>query len=409
MKKYSIILPTYNNEKYIKECINSFLSQSFDDFELIVSNNLSTDETQNILTSFSDKRLKVIHPDRHLDHMDHWNFAVSHANGEWIYTLGADDAVLPFFFEQLEYLTKIATSKKINLLRCERAYYFHKGMEDIYGDSHVSFYAVPKYEIRTTKKVLSDAMKRESCFYEIPQMYTTSLFKSSVLGKITKFSKELRIFPKNTWGQDAVMGLYACIFEKYYINTKIPFAWVGSSPSSAGLKDGRSKISDITDFSTDNPYRTVNSTIQLLYYDLKKLFSSLPKNIIPFYIKKILRNPSTVYSYVYKERFLKSKSLETSDRLPALKAYLTYNNLKFADIEKKAQKLLAKELVIEKFKKSYVYTRFHDNRILRYLNRNKKKQDCFSIELKQNNYMTYTELNSLLLKDDGLLNILKSK
>ena len=252
-------------------------------------------------------------------------------------------------------------------------------------------------------------MKRESCFYEIPQMYTTSLFKSSVLGKITKFSKELRIFPKNTWGQDAVMGLYACIFEKYYINTKIPFAWVGSSPSSAGLKDGRSKISDITDFSTDNPYRTVNSTIQLLYYDLKKLFSSLPKNIIPFYIKKIVRNPAIVYSYVYKERFLKSKSLETSDRLPALKAYLTYNNLKFADIKKKAQKLLAKELVIEKFKKSYVYTRFHDNRILRYFKRNKKKQDYFSLEIKQSNYMTYTELNSLLLKDDGLLNILKSK
>lgn len=409
MKKYSIILPTYNNEKYIKECINSFLSQSFDDFELIVSNNLSTDETQNILTSFSDKRLKVIHPDRHLDHMDHWNFAVSHANGEWIYTLGADDAVLPFFFEQLEYLTKIATSKKINLLRCERAYYFHKGMEDIYGDSHVSFYAEPKFEIRKTKNILSAAMRRESCFYEIPQMYTTSLFKLSVLKKITNFSKEPRFFPKNTWGQDAVMGLYACIFEKKYINTKIPFGWVGSSPSSAGLKDGLAKIVDITDFATDNPYRTVNSTIQLLYYNLKKLSSSLPKNIIPFYIKKIVRKPAIVYSYVYKERFLKSNSIDTPDRLPALKAYLTYNNLKFADIEKKAQKLLAKELVIEKFKKSYVYTRFHDNRILRYFKRNKKKQDYFSLEIKQSNYMTYTELNSLLLKDDGLLNILKSK
>lgn len=341
--------------------------------------------------------------------MDHWNFAVSHANGEWIYTLGADDAVLPFFFEQLEYLTKLATSKKINLVRCERAYYFHKGMEDIYGDSHVSFYAEPKFEIRKTKNILSAAMRRESCFYEIPQMYTTSLFKLSVLKKITNFSKEPRFFPKNTWGQDAVMGLYACIFEKKYINTKIPFGWVGSSPSSAGLNDGLAKIVDITDFATDSPYRTVNSTIQLLYYNIKKLSDSLPDNVIPLYIKKILRNPSTVYSYVYKERFLKSKSLETSDRLPVLKAYLTYNNLKFADIEKKAQKLLAKELVIEKFKKSYVYTRFHDNRILRYFKRNKKKQDYLSLEIKQSNYMTYTELNSLLLKDDGLLNILKSK
>lgn len=409
MKKYSIILPTYNNEKYIRECINSFLSQTFDDFELIVSNNLSTDNTQEILASFSDKRLKIIHPDQHMDFMDHWNFAVSHANGEWIYTLGADDAVLPFFFEQLEYLTKLATSKKINLVRCERAYYFHKGMEDIYGDSHVSFYAEPKFEIRKTKNILSAAMRRESCYYEIPQMYTTSLFKLSVLKKITNFSKEPRFFPKNTWGQDAVMGLYACIFEKKYINTKIPFSWVGSSPSSAGLNDRLAKIVDITDFATDSPYRTVNSTIQLLYYNIKKLSDSLPDNVIPLYIKKILRNPSTVYSYVYKERFLKSKSLETSDRLPALKAYLTYNNLKFADIEKKAQKLLEKELVIEKFKKSYVYTRFHDNRILRYFKRNKKKQDYFSLEIKQNNYMTYTELNSLLLKDAGLLNILKSK
>mgnify|MGYP001495685799 CR=1 FL=1 len=53
----SIILPTYNNEKTIFDSINSILTQNYRDFELIVINDFSTDNTKHIIQSFNDNRI----------------------------------------------------------------------------------------------------------------------------------------------------------------------------------------------------------------------------------------------------------------------------------------------------------------------------------------------------------------
>ena len=58
--KLSIIMPAYNAEKTIKEAIKSVLSSRSDNFELIVINDGSADSTENIVKSFSDKRLVYI-------------------------------------------------------------------------------------------------------------------------------------------------------------------------------------------------------------------------------------------------------------------------------------------------------------------------------------------------------------
>src|ERR1035437_9572714 len=56
----SIVLPVYNGEKYLKEAIRSVLKQSFPDFELIILNDGSTDNSLEIIKSFDDSRIKVV-------------------------------------------------------------------------------------------------------------------------------------------------------------------------------------------------------------------------------------------------------------------------------------------------------------------------------------------------------------
>lgn len=58
--KYSIIVPVYNVEKYLKKCIDSILNQSYKEFELIIVNDGSTDESEKIIDKFNDNRIKVI-------------------------------------------------------------------------------------------------------------------------------------------------------------------------------------------------------------------------------------------------------------------------------------------------------------------------------------------------------------
>ena len=58
--KVTVLMPAYNAEKYIGEAISSVLGQTFTDFELLIINDGSTDDTLNIIESFRDRRIVVI-------------------------------------------------------------------------------------------------------------------------------------------------------------------------------------------------------------------------------------------------------------------------------------------------------------------------------------------------------------
>ena len=57
----SVIMSTYNDEKYIKEAINSILYQTYENIEFLIIDDASTDNTSKILDSITDSRIRVIH------------------------------------------------------------------------------------------------------------------------------------------------------------------------------------------------------------------------------------------------------------------------------------------------------------------------------------------------------------
>ncbi len=59
--KVSVLTSVYNCENYIDECIDNILSQTFTDFEYVILNDGSTDQTRNILEKYTDPRLQIIH------------------------------------------------------------------------------------------------------------------------------------------------------------------------------------------------------------------------------------------------------------------------------------------------------------------------------------------------------------
>ena len=104
--RVSITMPVLNGEKYISEAIESILSQTYQDFELIVVDDGSTDRTPELIQGFSQRaRVKYVrHPERQ-GIARSVNDGVSHASGELIAFLDHDDAWLPDFLEtQVNYL-----------------------------------------------------------------------------------------------------------------------------------------------------------------------------------------------------------------------------------------------------------------------------------------------------------------
>lgn len=87
----SIILPAYNCEKYIAASVASMLQQVYDNFELIVVNDGSADNTLNILSAISDQRLKILNNDGNKGLIYSLNRAIDEAKGEFIARMDADD------------------------------------------------------------------------------------------------------------------------------------------------------------------------------------------------------------------------------------------------------------------------------------------------------------------------------
>ncbi|MEE0901555.1 MAG: glycosyltransferase family A protein [Methanobrevibacter sp.] len=94
MTKVSVILPVYNEEKYIKKAIDSVLNQTLDDFELIIVNDGSSDNTLNIINGFEDERIKLINQSNQGPGASR-NNALEIACGEYVMFLDGDDWYCP--------------------------------------------------------------------------------------------------------------------------------------------------------------------------------------------------------------------------------------------------------------------------------------------------------------------------
>ncbi len=96
--KISVIIPTYNTEQYIKECIESILNQTYQNFEIIVINDGSTDNTLEILNGINDERIRVITIENSGQGVAR-NLALKEATGDYIAFIDSDDFIEQVTFE----------------------------------------------------------------------------------------------------------------------------------------------------------------------------------------------------------------------------------------------------------------------------------------------------------------------
>lgn len=95
MPKASVIIPVYNGGDYIGETIDSILSQSFHDFELIIVDDGSTDDTADVIHGFRDSRIRYFHQPNSGKPASPRNNAIRKSEGDIIFIFDSDDIMLP--------------------------------------------------------------------------------------------------------------------------------------------------------------------------------------------------------------------------------------------------------------------------------------------------------------------------
>ncbi len=99
MPKVTVALPTYNHEKFIAECLHSVLNQTFQDFEIIITDDGSTDKTVDVVKTYSDPRIRLFCFDKNQGACIAFNNSISNAEGDYVALLHSDDLFMP---EKLE-------------------------------------------------------------------------------------------------------------------------------------------------------------------------------------------------------------------------------------------------------------------------------------------------------------------
>lgn len=118
---FSIVIPVYNGQKYLQECINSILQQSYQNFELILVEDCSQDNSLNICKSFAEKdeRIKII------EHQINQGLSQSRVDGleystaPWVIFMDDDDLMNPYL---LEYYSHYIDDENVDII-CGHAYY----------------------------------------------------------------------------------------------------------------------------------------------------------------------------------------------------------------------------------------------------------------------------------------------
>lgn len=182
----SVIVPIYNVEKYIKQCIDSIINQTYINLEIILVNDGSTDSCGKICDEYAEKdtRIKVIHQ-KNGGVSCARNIALDNANGKWISFVDADDWIEDCYFEKL---LDNAKREDVDVVLC--------GYNRVTSNSITKINANGKSEEFNTNEYLIKALNPQTGF----GFSAMKIIKKQVI-KNTKFDTELSV------GEDALFNI----------------------------------------------------------------------------------------------------------------------------------------------------------------------------------------------------------
>ena len=101
---FSIVLPTRERAETLAFALRTCLNQDFDDYEIVVSDNCSSPATRAVVDAAGSAKIKYVRSDVPLSINASWEFAISHASGEYVTGIGDDDGMMPYALRELDRL-----------------------------------------------------------------------------------------------------------------------------------------------------------------------------------------------------------------------------------------------------------------------------------------------------------------
>lgn len=333
----SIIVPVYNTENYLRECIDSILAQTYKNIEVILVDDGSTDNSFLICKEYEkkDSRIKAFHKEN-AGVSSARNYGISCATGEYISFCDSDDKISPNLYQLLmEYMERFNVDRVIS------------GYKYFYNDGHI-LYCKPrikdgKYEANyILNRMIDDGTLSGFLFSGV----NNSIFKMSIINE-----NNIKFDPEIKYNEDSFFSFQYMIFSKniYSIQSKATYYYRQHKTSATKKREVGDKyeilrrklysmnLQDMNiNFETQMMRRNVTETLwqildisEKMYYRdaIKSIKELLRKKEIQLGLSEIMSDDLNLYKHFYyiliKLKLARTLYFTSSKVVPFLSKYIS--------------------------------------------------------------------------------------
>lgn len=207
----SVIIPVYNVENYLKECLDSVCKQTFEDIEIICVNDGSTDDSLRILKEYTnnDSRIKIISQENKGVSAAR-NVGLKKANGRYVYFLDSDDFI---DLNSLEELYNLSEEKNLDMILFKTCCFL-----DDTGEKFIDRYFEMKFLDDLVNEKVFDYTDINQRVYDLAVTMGSTFFKHELISNMT-FPNGL-IFEDNIFFIETILNAKRVFFYKKYLYHK---------------------------------------------------------------------------------------------------------------------------------------------------------------------------------------------
>lgn len=227
MEKYTVIVPTRDRAETLEATLRTCLRQTYENFEVIVSDNCSEDHTQEIVTGLKDPRIRYLNTGSRLSMSGNFEFALQHATEGFVMFIGSDDGLMP---DAIDYVNSIVNEYRVDAVSCRQATYVWPDFPDEKIAGRLVLESLKEgVEIRKTDDWINKALSFKSFYcFDLPNLYCGFVHRR-VIDRACKGGQYFRSITP-----DAYSAFASAIFLERYAFSYRPFSIAGASIKSNG-------------------------------------------------------------------------------------------------------------------------------------------------------------------------------
>lgn len=221
-----MIIPTRERGEVLCHALRTVVAQDFDELDILVSDNASTDDTRDIVHSFRDARIRYVNTGKRVSMSHNWEFALSHVRNGWVMVIGDDDGLLPGALQKVKNIAQATATKAIT----SPFVTFIWPREDNQNRGRLLIPMRQGRELRDARQWLSKVVRGAAWYTELPMLYVGGAIHTDLIDRVR--NKSGRFFHSNQ--PDIYSTIALSSVTDTYVWSHEPVAIAGHSRHSNG-------------------------------------------------------------------------------------------------------------------------------------------------------------------------------